>query len=187
MESSTAINNTENSTRNIDNDESKAFQNPNIVEFKIDLSDAVFKGSEESYDKIVSMYQMRLNLTNYEADAYQACLDDKYSSDMVPRNTRCSRTVRSVSTRKASNIMRQWARTTKNGRLKEELLDAASRITDDISETEEAALLHEFFSKFTAQGLETLDDTAEKYRDQMIEDFETYLKRKFEPRLKKLF
>lgn len=51
-----------------------------MVEFKIDLSDAVFKGSEESYDKIVSTYQMRLNLSNFEADAYQACLDDTYKS-----------------------------------------------------------------------------------------------------------
>ena len=46
-------------------------------EFSIDLSDAVFKGSEESFDKVVSSYQMRLNLTNFEGDAYQACLDNR--------------------------------------------------------------------------------------------------------------
>ena len=87
-----------------------------MVEFKIDLSDAVFKGSEESYDKVVSTYQMRLNLSNFEADAYQACLDDTYKSEMVPKNTRCSRTVKNKD--EAYKIMKQWSKTTEDKKLK---------------------------------------------------------------------
>ena len=49
-----------------------------MVEFKIDLNDAVFKGSEESNEKVFITYQMRLSLSNFEADAYQACLDNTY-------------------------------------------------------------------------------------------------------------
>ena len=79
-----------------------------MVEFNIDLTDAVFKGSEESYDKVVSTYQMRLNLSNFEADAYQACLDNTYN--------RCSRSVKSK--RAALKSMKQWISTTKDRALK---------------------------------------------------------------------
>ena len=43
------------------------------MEFKIPLSDAAIKGSEENInevDQVLSTYQLRFNQTNFESDAY---------------------------------------------------------------------------------------------------------------------
>ena len=125
-----------------------------MVEFKIDLSDAVFQGSEESVDKIVSTYQMRLNLSNFEGDAYQACLDNTFLY--------CSRYI--LTEYKAIDIMNDWIRNTKDRDLEYELQEHVDKLeSDDSSDQEKTVLLHEFYTRFTADGVQGLDKIAKDH------------------------
>lgn len=54
----------------------------NLLEIKIDLSDAVFLGTMHSYQDagiVTSKYQIRLENTTIKIDAYKKCIDSSYT------------------------------------------------------------------------------------------------------------
>ena len=76
----TSINKDLNEWRVYDNNQT--LNDHGLMEMQINLSDAVFKGSEENInevDQVLSTYQLRVNRTNYEADAYLTCANNTFS------------------------------------------------------------------------------------------------------------
>ena len=55
-----------------------------MMEYQISLEDAVLKGSKENilevnlFDQVLSTFQIRFNNTNYQADAYNTCLNNTF-------------------------------------------------------------------------------------------------------------
>ena len=48
-------------------------------------------------------------------------------------------------------------------------------------------MLHEFYTKYRAEGVAGVEKVAGEYQDELIDDYAKYLKKTFEPRLEKLF
>jgi hypothetical protein len=72
-----SINKDINSWKQYDNNQT--INEHGMMEFQIPLSDAAIKGSEENINEVnqvLSTYQLRFNQTNFEADAYQMCVNN---------------------------------------------------------------------------------------------------------------
>ena len=125
------------------------------MEYQINLEDAVIKGSEENIDKVdrvFSTYQVRLNRTNFEADAFLTCQNNTFfeCGDHLYKN--------GIALRK----MKEWAL---NGLMNaSESRKAVSEIQriDDVlksgSDDEKYVLMHRFHNEYLDKGIVALQE-----------------------------
>ena len=84
--------------------------------------------------------------------------------------------------------MNDWIRNTDDYDLRYQLRDHVGKLeSNDVSNQQKTVLLHEFYTKFTADGVQGLEKVANDYQQELIRDYEDYLEDVFEPRLEKLF
>ena len=112
-----------------------------LMEYQINLDDAVVKGSEENIhkvDRVFSTYQVRLNRTSFEADAFLTCQNNTFFD--------CGDHLYSSS--KAVKQMKEWAlRGPMNGPESRAAIKEIQRIDDALKSgnaDEKSGLMHRF-------------------------------------------
>ena len=143
------------------------------------VEDAALKGSEENInevDQVLSTYQMRVNKTSLEADAFLTCANNTFFE--------CDQHLSSEidAFRAKKELIFKKEQQNSAAQIKE--LD---KIMGSKHEDEKWVFMHQFHSESLQEGIDLLLQDVSSYLKSLTANFQEYLTDKFDPRVQEFY